>query len=448
MQKVLLVGNAPLPSENTSSRPAAGLRTWQFLQALLAAGLEVKLICIAMPECYEQEPTYQTEQISGRYSKVVISKQDVDLVKRVQHEHDAFKADLIVSVNTFPSYIVAQLDSELPFWADLNGWIMAEAQAHAFKTDTNDYLPHYLEMENTILKEADKFSVVSDAQKFTVLGELGAMGRLNKESFAYNFVQQVANGTEWFEGEREAADFPELFKNVPEDAFVALWLGGYNTWVDEEALFKGVVEAMRQCEKLYFVSTGGGIKGLDNKTFTKFKYMIDNSEFSERFVFLGWVETEQIPYIYKRAHAGLNVDRACVETLTGARNRINEMMKFGLPVVTTLGSEISYEVMINSCGLGVQSGAVGEAIVRMYEGWRSEAGDFILYGQKGQQYIQEKCNYRATVRPLIEWIANLGVAPDRGVRLSSGIYARVRGGMRYLREKGVKKFMQKVRQKL
>ena len=88
---------------------------------------------------------------------------------------------------------------------------------------------------------------------------------------------------------------------------------------DEVTLFKGVEAAMARAKKLYFVSTGGGVKGLDNKTFAKFKRMVDGSKYSKRFVFLGWVETADIPYIYSRADVGLNVDRECTETYTGAR---------------------------------------------------------------------------------------------------------------------------------
>ena len=42
--------------------------------------------------------------------------------------------------------------------------------------------------------------------------------------------------------------------------------------------------------------------------------MIDESEYKDRFKFLGWVETKNIPYIYKRANIGINVDKKCTET--------------------------------------------------------------------------------------------------------------------------------------
>lgn len=449
MKKILLVGNSPLPDEQAKSRPAAGLRTNQFLKPLIGR-FDLYAVHIAMPECYDEKITEGEKTHSDHYHSYMISKDDPGLVGVVQEIHDVFRPDAIVAVNTYPSYIAARLKSKVPMWADLNGWIMAEAQAQAFKMDSNDYLAHYNKMQSAILKRADKFSTVSRAQAFALFGELAGAGRLNKESFLYKFAHRIPNGTEWFKGEENGESF-DVLKGVPEDAFVLLWMGGYNTWVDEVTLFKGVARAMEQCEKLYFVSTGGAIPGLDSDTFLKFKEMVEASEYRDRFVFLGWVSSGAIPYIYKHASAGINVDRKCTETLTGARNRINEMMKFGLPVITTLGSEISFEVERAGAGLGVQSGSVAElteAIAAMYEGWHVGAGresvEFKKFGENGKRYIEEECNYEYLQKPLIEWLENPRPAPDRNVRLNFGRGGFVRSAWKYLRENGVRKALKKL----
>ncbi len=220
-------------------------------------------------------------------------------------------------------------------------------------------------------------------------------------------------------------------------------------------MFKGVESAMRACGKLYFVSTGGDIPGLDNKTFAKFRAMIEESEFKDRFVFLGWVETAKMPDLYDRADCGINVDRNCVETLTGARNRINEMMKFGLPVITTLGSEISYEAEKAGGGICVRSGdheGLCGAIAAMYEEWRGggelSSRKFRDYGKKGRTYVEEFCGYERLLGPLLKWLENPRPAPDRGVRISFSP-VRLRMMWRYFKENGFKKsfkkFLQKVR---
>jgi len=487
MKRILLVGNSPLPTENTKSRPAAGLRTYQFLKPLIQEGgtvidkaenafaskkrpnFKVCLVTIALPECYEEEPGQKDLTYNENYRHFSISKNDPELFKAIQRIHDEFIPDAIVAVNTFSSYVAASLQSVAPLWTDLNGWIMAEAQAQAYKMASNDFLSHYFGMEETVLKRADKISCVSDPQKFAVLGELATFGRLCNETFGYKFTYSIPNGTEIFEGEGRVFDnekHAETFEkvkrifgsSVPEDAFVLLWMGGYNTWVDELTLYKSVSEAMDKCKKLYFVSTGGQIKGLDGSTFAKFKKMVDESEYKDRFVFLGWVETEDIPYVYARANVGLNIDRKCTETYTGARNRINEMMKFGVPVITTLGSEISYEVEKCGAGVALKSGKheeITETIANMYSDWKDHHGNKLKeHGENGRKYIKEKCNYEYLLKPLLKWLENPRPAPDRGIKVSVsskfgyGSYlGKARGAFKYLKMNGIKKFFQKLLQK-
>jgi len=376
--------------------------------------------------------------------------------------------------------LASRLRFSAPFWADLNGWVMAEAQAQAYKMDSDDYLDHYYNMERSIVSRADKISVVSKPQENALYGELAAFGRMSKDSFGYKFVEHIPNGTEWFDGERGLKDelpsgLGEVLGRVPKDAFMMLWMGGYNTWVDEITLFKGVSEAMKKCEKLYFVSTGGEISGLDNKTFAKFKELIEKSEFRNRFVFLGWVDTADIPYIYGRAHLGLNVDRKCAETFFGARNRLNEMMKFGLPVVTTLGSEIARECTEFGAGVGVRSGNYEElasAICTIYREWYNGGRDSARlkeYGARGREYTEKFCGYAFTCESVLKWLENPRPAPDRGsggARFGGGFGGGVLGvtlavfglvkrplravktGTRYLKQNGFKKFFKKVWQKM
>ena len=450
MKNLLIIGNSPLPNENTKSRPAAGLRSFQFLSPLLSLNLNILLINIAMPECYEEEPEYKEVENSETFKEITISKNDPALVSKIQKIHDDFGPEALLSVNTYPSYIASQLKSTAAFWADLNGWAMAEAQAQAFKKNSNTYIPHYAKMENEIISRADKFSVVSEAQKYALTGELALIGRLNKETFNYKFVKVIVNGTEWFLNEEEVLN--EEANNyqipVPDDAFTVLWMGGYNTWVDEKTLFNGLEKAMKECKQLYFISTGGEIKGLDNKTFSNFKKLIDESEYKDRFKFLGWVETKNIPYIYKKADIGINVDRKCMETFTGARNRINEMMKFGLPVLTTLGTEISYEIVRFSAGVGVKSGRpelLSNALIDMYRGRNSQ--QFLEYSQNGQNYIKENCNYKETLKPLIRWLENPRSAPDRNVIVNFGKAGLFKAAVLYIKENGLKKFAKKLIQK-
>lgn len=459
MKKILLVGNSPLPNEMVKIRPAAGLRTFQFLKGIKenVSNIDMRLLAIAMPNCYQGEIFDREYEVIEGVGCYAVPKNDSRLVSKFQKFHDEFKPDIIVSINSYPSFVASKLKSSAVLWCDLNGWIMAEGQAQAYKMDSDDYLGHYFEIEQNVLRKADKLSSVSDRQKFALLGELASMGRLNKETFGYEFVEVVPNGVEVedFDSNLSHDEANEGFARVQSlsggGAFLILWMGGYNTWVDEETLFKGVVEAMEACKELYFVSTGGSLEGLDSATFAKFKEMVEGSELKDRFIFLGWVDSELIPSIYKRSNLGLNVDRMCVETLTGARNRINEMLKFGLPVVTTLGSEISHDVVGFGAGVGVKSGdwdGLAKAVIEMYEDFTSGGVKLKKYNEKALEYVSGNCSYKRTMGPLIEWLKDPTVAPDRGMRVKFGNSTKLKGFWKYLKENGFKKSFEKVVQRV
>ncbi|MBI4235585.1 hypothetical protein HY604_04785 [Candidatus Peregrinibacteria bacterium] len=449
MLKIVIVGNGPLPDEKSKSRPAAGLRTYQFLTAIRESGLafNLSLIKIAMPECYDEVPIYSQAGGKNGCKEFTISKNDSSLTAKLQKIIDEISPDVLISVNTYPSYLASKLKFHAAFWVDLNGWIMAEGAIQASVSGTNAYLPHYYRMEKSILKKADKISTVSASQRGAVLGELAFLGRINKDTATYNFIEYIPNAA--FAEYEEAIESEEIRKKMPKEAFaessfICLWGGGYNTWADEETLFKGLEIAMREDENVYFVSTGGEISGLENRNFENFKKMIDGSKFKERFVFLGWIDTKYMPYVYQLSDIGLNVDLNCVETYTGARNRINEMMKYGLPVLTTFGSEIASEVEKSGAGVGVFSGdfeALGTAILKFAKMGNDERAKF---GEAGRRYTKEN-NYEKVMEPLMKWLREPGHAPDNGkVFKLDGFFSRLASGLRYLREKGLKKFLQRL----
>lgn len=438
-----------MPDENTNSRPAAGLRTHQFLSVLKEQqNKQLLIITVAMPECYRGMTINEGKIAGGKnFRHYQFSKDSPFLLKKIKRLHDEFEPDIIIGVNSYPSFLACSIDSKAIIWADLNGWVLAEGQAQAAVKGFNDYIRHYLNMEKKIIGRADYFSTVSEAQRFAVIGELGICGRLLKDNFGFEQVFTIPNATVFFHGETEKDEVlvkkaEELLEKVPEEAFKLFWVGGYNTWVDEDTLFKGVEAAMKENGNIYFVSTGGGIEGLSNETFKRFYEMVQNSEFKERFVFLGWVETKLIPYIYRRCDVGLNVDKMCVETLTGARNRINEMMKFGLPMVTTFGSEIA-EVAVNAgCGVGVRSGDYVEMsakIVEMCE--KKESGELLTFRENCLEFTKNN-SYLVMLEPLISRLDVLKPGFDNANKKS--FYS----GFRYLSENGIKKTLKKVLNKI
>ena len=178
-----------MPFENTKKTYASGIRSWHFTLAAKEAYCDVMIIGYRIPSAYVEElPEIKFMQVDGiDYYNVdgpIFENKDW-LLEKI----NAFNPDCIIGVNTHPSSVVAKLNLPIPFWADLNGSVMAEAQAKAYVYDDDKYLNHFFKMESKALSKADIFSTVSEAQGFSLIGELGIWGRLNKETMGYRFVK-------------------------------------------------------------------------------------------------------------------------------------------------------------------------------------------------------------------------------------------------------------------
>ncbi|MEI7511112.1 MAG: glycosyltransferase family 4 protein [Candidatus Peregrinibacteria bacterium] len=440
-KKILLIGSGPLPFEGEGIRNAGGLRTEQFLSPLTKGQYEVFSILIHS----EALPKEQKEE-DGSFR---ISRSDPFLFRQIRHKIKNFSPDICIAVNTFPSFVAAKtLPKETPFWADLNGWIMAEAQVRAGETGSNALIPNSWHQEKTVLLRADKVSTVSTPQRFATIGELASIGRIRKETNNYDFVTSIPNATKKFALDEELLPLREIRKEkgIPEGATVISFIGGYNNWVDEKSLFEGLEKAMARDEKVFFVSTGGNIDKIATGVFGRFQERIRQSKYKNRFVFLGWIATKDMASVYNASDIGISTDILCTETETGARNRINEMMKFGLPVITTSGSEIAERVAQYECGLVAASGNSDEIAEKILILSRDETLRK-KYGENGKQIVENIFHEDLLFKPIEEFILSQKIAPDRALRaldMNGGILSFLKGAFSYGRQNGIPAFFKKI----
>ena len=226
--RVVMLGHSPLPFENLSKNYAPGARTWHFARAALDAGCKVLLLASRIPNVYDpnqEQITHEKKENLDYYSIDNSVFADKNWLKEKILE---FNPDCIVGVTTYPSSVVADLDLDIPFWADLYGSIMAEAQAKAFLYNDNSYLYHFYKMEEKVLSNADIFSVVSEAQGFSLVGELGMWGRLSKETMGFRFVRVIPATAE----KQEFQQSKKVIRGkiVKDSDFVVLYSRGYNSW--------------------------------------------------------------------------------------------------------------------------------------------------------------------------------------------------------------------------
>ena len=96
---------------------------------------------------------------------------------------------------------------------------------------------------------------------------------------------------------------------------------------------------------------------LDELTFERFRASCDESPFRERFRFVGWVPTADVPNYYFESDLGLNVDSENYETTFGA----------GLPVLHTLKELVATGDELRVVE-GCFSGTLGFLSTRLDEG--------------------------------------------------------------------------------
>ena len=435
MKQILLFGAGPLPNEKSCICSAANLRTQQFLDPLRDKH-RVKLFLIGGDDEEGNWKDDRTFQISRQSPSLFSQAKDI-----LSKDH----FDIVIGVNTFPSYVAAKsLDEKTPFWADLNGWIMAEMQAQSHELHHNHFLARGWEQEKCILKRADQISTVSSPQRFATFGELASLGRLNKEHFQENFVHVIPNAAQIPQTAIESSTSPLL--NLPKEAFLITQIGGFNNWVDEKTLFQGVEGAMKEDETLHFASTGGVIQGVAESVFERFQKRVSASPYSDRFHLLGWIEPENIPKLYQKSDIGIMTDSMCLETETGARNRLNEMMAYELPVITTKGSEIAHNIAKWECGHVVESGNSEEIkksilSLRNNESMRSE------FSRKSQGICRTILQSEETLLPLLQWLKGEDQKLLHKKRTSLKT-SNLQGGLHYLKKQGLRPFLKKICQKI
>jgi len=420
MSTVLLIGVGPLPCYRSNVLYGFGIRTWQFLLPLLADGHKVILPTLEFGQSDDavhvdcrQEPTMwgdvvhipmpqpnegNREALLGRLNELIAEYQPVAVV---------------TAGSTISSSLACTLNTSVPIWVDLFGDLLAEAQAKSAFAGS-EQLDFFHRLYTPILRRADVFSSVSHAQRFATIGQLGILGRLDHHTLGYNFVHTVPCA---FDGTISPVRRKRVLrgKAVSHTDFVILCSGGFNTWADVPTLFKGLDSAMSENRRIHVVVTGGAISGHHEEGYNLFMQRIKQSPNRHRFHTMGWVPTEDVNAYMQEADLGINVDLDIAETLLGSRNRFLSWIQVGLPILTTVISEISRILHRNQLCFGVPPGdpeRVKEAILFAadHETERKEMAE------RARAYGYEHLTFEATTEPLRTWIRKPTVAPDNAAR--------------------------------
>jgi glycosyltransferase involved in cell wall biosynthesis len=322
----------------------------------------------------------------------------------------SFAPEGAIGVTTTSTAIAVPLIGELPLWGDLYGSIMAEAQMKAQVYGDDSYLAHFWALEQAAIERADRFSTVSERQQWSLIGELGMIGRLNRHTAGYDFATTipVASEAEPFTSTRTVMRGTV----IPDDAFAIFYSGGYNTWTDVECLFHALEHILSQYPHVYFVSTGGKIEGHDDLTYTRFQTLIRSSVHRDRYKLQGWVPSEDVPNYYLEADLAVNVDKRSYEALLGSRTRVLDWLRAGLPCVMSSLPELADEVVAAGAGLSYEPGNADDLIARLR--YCIDNPDALRQMHQCAHQLRAQFTYQATTPVLLAWAAHPTHAPDFG----------------------------------
>lgn len=409
MTRVLLLGFAPLPFE-PYRLAGPSLRTWHFVSVLRAAGHQVCLIGNRMAGIYPDDaPTIlSTEMANFIYHNVH------DVVwhdpRAMRPLIEAFAPECAIAVTTPAASVAAANVGALPLWCDLYGSVMAEAQLKALLYADDQYLAHFWNFERCALERGDKFSAVSERQQWSVVGELGMWGRLNQWTCGYSFVTTIPIAAE--ETPFRATGRYLRGAKVPEDAFLILYSGGYNTWTDVDTLFKALERVFSLEPRAHFASTGGTIYGHDDFTYRRFESLIAESTHRARYHLCGWLEAQDLINLYLESDVAVNVDRFAYETLLGSRTRILDWLRAGLPCVSSDLTELAQSVAAYGAGFTYPQGDAEALAERLLACAQPEHNAHMR--QRARRLLAERYTYQATSAELLTWAAQPCRAPDVG----------------------------------
>lgn len=411
MGRFLVVGIGPLPFEDNSLPLGPGLRAWHFASELHAAGHRVRLVTLRPwePVAEQVEPMRHAPGLEEfRLPFFALAEPD----PRLAALRDELEPDAIFGVTVPAAARAVHLAAATPFWADVFGDYLAEAQLKAARVRDDSHVDSWQRELAPVLARADVFSAVSPRQAWALVGQLGSAGRLRSATVGYEFVYSVPTAVP----DRDVCPPRRLESHAEANGRVtALWSGSFNTWCDVATFAAGAEAALLATPDLRIEVTGGVVPGHDDESFPEFRSLLEGSSVRDRFILHGWLPRRELEAIYARADIGISLGRRSYERALGSENRVVTLVARGIPVIVSDGSWLDEEIGQAGAGLIVPP----EDARAFYDALRALATNRerrIAMAHAAHEYARRRLTYSATARPFLEWAERPRLAPDRTPR--------------------------------
>jgi len=443
--RVLVIGAGPLPlggGEGSKSAPGLSNRLMHFVMPALDAGHE----CLALSiedDCAGHKEFFpgMSEPLGGRLwglRVVRISIEDCKREKRLLELVKTFNPGLIVGAGTLQAAFTAcSIAGERPVWTDLFGDPLAEMQARSEISESGSSIEQNMmvwQMMTRVLLRTDACSTVSRRQMDALYGQLLMAGREGGCSSPYlndgpgmdtedRWVHSIPCGLESFEfhGHGKPHGREEMLRSrgLSPNTQIVVCSGGFNAWMDVETLVDGLELAMSQNPALHCIFTGGALSGYLSIVYESFQKRVRKSDFADRFHDLGWLPHSQAMDWLQSAHLGLVVDRMCLETRLGSRNRILYHAVARCPTVASRGTEIVEDLEKSGALVCFDTGRP-EQLASAVQELLHQPDRAMLLGNQLRQTCEEQYLFGATISPFLRFSADPRRHVDSGSEWESG----------------------------
>ena len=179
MAHVFLIGSGPLLTPDTQQLGFPQLRLRHLLLALKFSGHQITLALLG-PKAHQHVERQLWIPELGSFQVSSVDPEDSRAAETLKAQVELLNPDIIVSAGPYhPARMAALVAGERPLWVDIPGDPFAEAQA---RLEHDPQGEHRLWMRRAVagaMLRGDAFGVISEAQRFALMGQLGWLGRLD-----------------------------------------------------------------------------------------------------------------------------------------------------------------------------------------------------------------------------------------------------------------------------
>jgi glycosyltransferase involved in cell wall biosynthesis len=427
---VIIFGNGPMPNEPEFAVMAPGSRTWQIVRTV-AWGLAEsgsdrdRIIVLALDETPRAGGNlHQVQQFSVRAGSRTMAVEyrpmryeEFRSLADADPGDEALPADVsaVVATGSAQPYSTAARFARrknLPLWVDVFGDPIAETQSQlelmvgSDQQALDNKLVHVWKLMLDGLLQGDQFYGLSRRQRHALQGQLGCAGRLSQFTSDASMCHYLPYAV--FEDDAPLAPRAP----VVGDQFTIMWCGSFNTWMDVPTLTKGLTDALKANPALRLLVVGGRIAGYNEISYNEFLAGIKQAGVEGSVTLMDWQPLKAMQNLYAQCDLGLSIDRFTYEAELGSRTRLINFLAAGLPVASTVVTELSQELEEDGVLFPFKMGDA-ESLTRVL----LEAADLPaarqLRGKGCRDYVLARFNAERWGRELRQWVAQPRMAADK-----------------------------------